>query len=85
VSGPATAQLIRFQPRMGRPSKADELALELAARQTEEQQMAEAVLPLVRRLRLMASGPVAESTVAAIDQALARHARRWAPTGPEAA
>jgi hypothetical protein len=85
VSGPATAQLIRFQPRMGRPSKADELALELAARQTEEQQMAEAVLPLVRRLRLMASGPVAESTVAAIDQALTRHARRWAPTGPEAA
>jgi hypothetical protein len=85
VSGPATAQLIRFQPRMGRPSKADDLALELAARQQEEQEMADAIGPLVQRLHLMANGPVARTTVAAIDQALARHARRWAPTGPEAA
>jgi hypothetical protein len=85
VSGPATAQLIRFQPRMGRPSKADDLALELAARQREEQEMADAIGPLVQRLHLMANGPVARTTVAAIDQALARHARRWAPTGPEAA
>lgn len=43
------------------------------------------VLPLVRRLRLMADGPVATSTVAAIDAALTRHQRRWMPQPPEAA
>jgi hypothetical protein len=84
VSGPATARIVRFRPREYSPKDRD-LELELAARQQEEQEMAEAIGPLVQRLHLMASGPVARTTVAAIDQALARHARRWAPTGPEAA
>jgi hypothetical protein len=78
VRGPATAAVIQFRP-MGRPSKADELRMEFAARQLEEQRMAEDILPLVRRLRLMADGPVAVATVTAIDAALTRHARRWTP------
>lgn len=82
--GPATAAVIPFRPRMGRPSKADDLRMEFAARADEEQQMADAIRPLVRRLRLMADGPVAVATVAAIDAALERHARRWT-TPPEAA
>lgn len=86
MSRPATApSVITFRPRMGRPSRADELRLELAAREQEERSMSESVLPLVRRLRLMADGPVAAATVAQIDAALARHARRWAPQPPDAA
>jgi hypothetical protein len=84
-SGPATALVIPFKRSRGRPADINDLALELAARQQEEQEMADAIGPLVQRLHLMANGPVARTTVAAIDQALARHARRWAPTGPEAA
>ena len=85
TSGPATAAVIEFRPRMGRPTKADDLRLEFAARQQEEQEMADAIAPLIRRARLMATGPTALATVAAIDAALARHARRWAPQSPEAA
>lgn len=81
--GPATAAVIPF--RTGRPSKADDLSLELAARAAEEAQMAEAIAPLVARLRLMAAGPVAVATVSAVEAALTRHARRWTPQPPEAA
>jgi hypothetical protein len=84
MGAPASAQLIQFRPK-GRPSKADELRLEFAARMTEEQRMAESIAPLVRRLRLMADGPVALATVTAIDAALTRHARRWTADGGDAA
>lgn len=80
MSRPATAPVIEFRPRMGRPSQADELA-----REAEEREMAQNLDPLIQRLRLMASGPVARATVDAIDLALARHARRWQPESPEAA
>lgn len=86
MRGPATATVIPLRPRMGRPSQAETLRMEFAARQHEEQEMADAIAPLVKRLRLMASGPVALATVTAIDAALARHARRWTPpSGGEAA
>ena len=82
--GPATA-VIEFRPRMGRPTIADDLRLEFAARQQEEQEMADAIAPLIRRARLMATGPIAHATVAALDAALARHARRWATPDTDAA
>lgn len=85
MSRPATAPVIEFRPRMGRPSQADELRLEFIAREAEEREMAQNLDPLIQRLRLMASGPVARATVDAIDLALARHARRWQPESPEAA
>jgi hypothetical protein len=78
--GPATALVVPFRPKRGRPADIPDAALELAAREAEEREMAAAVLPLVRRLRLMADGPVAASTVAAIDAALTRHQRRWMPS-----
>ena len=78
MGAPASAHVIEFRPRMGRPSKADELRMEFVARQQEEHAMSEDVLPLVKRMRLMATGPGALATVAAIDAALTRHARRWA-------
>jgi hypothetical protein len=85
MGAPASAQVITFRPRMGRPSKADDLALELAARQQEETEWSEEVMPRIRRLQLMASGPVARATVAEIEAAMTRHQRRWTPTSPEAA
>ena len=82
------------QPRTGRPSQhrvelyrrfAIEQRAELRTRAEEEAQMAEAIAPLINRLRLMAEGPVARATVAEMERLAARHARRWAPQSPEAA
>lgn len=81
------AEPIPFRPKRGRPSRADELQLEMDSRRLEERRMAVEVRPLLARLYLVAHevGPAAHSTVVQLDQHLTRHERRWVPTGPEAA
>ena len=66
--------------RVGRPSLADDLALELVARRAEEQEMDRQAAPLIRRLHAVAHdySPEAEQTVAALEYLHRRHARRWA-------
>lgn len=77
---PALADVIPLRPRRGRPSKADEASLELAARRSEEQAMALAAGPLLRRMELVAHeyGPAAWQVYAALAQWHRRHAARWA-------
>ena len=65
--------------RMGRPSEADNLRLELAARRDEELDMNRLASALVRRMRFFAheSGRAAEATVNPLGYLLPRHAARW--------
>lgn len=65
--------------KRGRPSHDDEARLELAMRANEEQAQADVVLPLLRRLELLAHehGPAAHQLVAAVAYWHQRHARRW--------
>ena len=73
--------------KRGRPSKADEATLELAARRSEEQAAAIAVAPLLRRMELVAheSGPTAWQTYMALAQWHRRHAARWTEDEGQAA
>lgn len=73
------------RPKRGRPSKADEATLELAARRSEEQAMADLLFPLLQKAKLAARhhGRTEFEVVAAIDHLLTRHARRWADEEPE--
>ena len=66
--------------RMGRPSEADNLRMELAARRDEELDMNRLASALVRRMRFFARdiGPAAEATASHLAYLLARHAARWA-------
>lgn len=79
-ASPALAPVIPLRPRRGRPSRADELAMELAARRAEELGAAGAVGPILRRMELVAHefGPAAWQTYAALATWHRRHAARWA-------
>lgn len=81
LPAPALAPVIPIdRPKRGRPSKADEAVLELAARRSEEQAAAVAVEPLLRRMELVAHefGPTGWQTYAALAQWHRRHGARWA-------
>ena len=65
--------------RMGRPSEADNLRMELAARRDEELDINRLASALVRRMRFARDiGPAAEATASHLAYLLARHAARWA-------
>jgi hypothetical protein len=78
-----------FKARRGRPPKPsddEDYRLDLLAHRSEEQAAHETVLPLLRRLELIAQlhGPAAWQTVAAVSSWHQRHARRWADEGDAA-
>lgn len=80
--GPATSTATR--PRMGRPTKADTLAMELDARKREEREWAARVVPIVTHARRSHDPRVMAAALVAAEAALVRHARRWAPGGDAA-
>ncbi len=67
--------------RRGRPSAADDAALDMAFHVSEEQEQAATARPLIGRLYVIAQdyGPAAMQTVRALDHWHVRHARRWGP------
>lgn len=74
------APVIDFpKAKRGRPSKADELQLELSARQLEERRFAREAEPLLRRLSFLAIelGPASLATVQHLAYLHDRHRRRW--------
>lgn len=75
------------RPKRGRPSKADEATLELAARRSEEQAMDDQLFPLMQQAKLIArrQGSAEFRVIATIEALLTRHARRWADPEGEAA
>ena len=81
MSGPATATVIPYRPRMGRPSKADDLRMELDARTAEERAMSENVVPIIRAGRRSHDPRVMAAALVAAEAALVRHQRRWTDGG----
>lgn len=75
------AQVIRLRPRVVDAWLLEEAEADLAAHAAEEQEAAEAVLPLLRRLELLGHecGPAAHQLVAAVAYWHVRHQRRWSP------
>lgn len=87
LAAPTLAPVIPITIKRGRPSKGDVATLELAMRRSEEQEQADAVLPLLRRMELMAQefGPAAWQVYAALAQWHRRHSARWTDETPEPA
>lgn len=77
--------VIPFRPRMGRPTKADDLALELEAREQEEREQSAKVAPIIHIGRRSRDPHVMAAALIAAEAFIVRHQRRWSPTGPEAA
>ncbi len=77
--------VIPFRPRMGRPTQADDLALELEAREQEEREQAAKVAPIIHIGRRSRDPHVMAAALVAAEAFIVRHQRRWSPTGPEAA
>lgn len=78
------AEVIPLEARRHRVS-ADRI--ELAFRRSEERAAHVAVMPLLRRLELLAHehGPAAHQLVAAVEYWHQRHDRRWTEVEPEPA
>lgn len=85
---PSRPALTVLEGGRGRPSKArliqltdaiEDARIELAARRTEELQMASHLFPLMMRAKAhaRAMGPDAFKVIATIDYLLSRHAARW--------
>lgn len=73
------AQVIQLRPRVVDAWLLEEAEADLAAHTAEEQEAAEAIVPLLRRLELLGHecGPAAHQLVAAVAYWHTRHARRW--------
>lgn len=75
--------------KRGRPTKADELQIELDSRRLEERRFARDAEPLLRRLSFLAVelGPASLATVNHLSYLHSRHRQRWTsePDGDAAA
>lgn len=71
----------------GRPSRADDLQLEIDSRTVEERRFARDAAPLLRRLAFAAVelGPTTLATVNHLSYLHERHLRRWSAEDPESA